>query len=288
MKQSHKTFGAFAAIGLWFLSACNGFENSESKDARQPVARVYDSFLYTNDIKAVLPEGLSAKDSSLFVQNYMRVWAQDQLMIYKAELNLTSQQKSFEAEIEQYRNDLLKFAYQRKYVSSRLDTAVSPEQMQEYFRNHRQEFLLKEDVYQVYYVALPGNAPALNKAKRWFTTGSEPEELEDYALKYALHFNLSDTGWYDFGQVEKMLRFPELNKEGFDNYSKTEIKEAGGNVYLIKKLDYLPKGAKAPLNRVEGVVENILLNRRRLQLIKNLENNLIEDALKNNEFEKLN
>lgn len=286
MKHSHKFFGLLSAVGLWCFTSCNGFKTTEKEPKDRPVARVYDSYLYEDDLKAVLPEGLSGNDSSLFVQNYLRVWAQDQLLIYKAELNLTSQQKSFEDEIEQYRNDLLKFAYQRKYVASRLDTAISREQMQEYYRNHLQEFLLKEDVYQLYYMVVPGNAPEISKAKEWFIKEQKWDELEDYALKYALHFNLSDTGWYDFGQVSNLLRIPEFSMEEYKNYDATEIVEIAGNMYFIKKLNFLPKGAKAPLNRVEGVVENILLNRRRLQLLKNLEKNLIEDALKNNEFEK--
>lgn len=286
-KPSLKRIGSAVTL-LWLLAGCQWLKDDASPQAGTPVARVYDTYLYRDDLKEVVPDGLSVEDSLRFVQDYLRVWAQDQLMVYKADLNLTSQQKDFEEQIAKYRNDLLKFAYQQKYVNSRLDTQLSWNDLQSYFQEHRQEFILKEDVFQLYFVVLPNNAPQIDDAVAWFKkpTDENRVKLREYALKYALRFNLEDTAWFDFGQIQSFLGMPSLRREDYENWQNQEVIRETTQIVLVGKLAHLPKGAKAPLTHVTGVVRNILLNRRRLALLDELEESLLDDAIKNNEFEK--
>ena len=270
------------------LSSCERIQKSAPVDDEgEKVARVYESFLYESDLRDVVPEELGKKDSASFVQNYIQVWAQDQLMIYKAEFNLTESEKNFEEQINKYRNDLLKFTYQQKYINSRLDTTIAREEIREYYREHSNEFLLKQDVFQIYYVSVSKEAPKLSQAKRWFKSGSEADQqkLEDFALKYAQRFNLSDTSWVDFDYIKKLIPFADLTKDKLVNFPEHKFLEEPNRIYMIRKLDYRKKGAKAPLTYVSDVIRNILVNRKRLELLDELENNLINDAIENKQFE---
>ena len=78
------------------------------------MARVYESKLYRHDIVAVLPEGLSSEDSATFVQNFINVWAKNELMVYKAEFNLTDEQKQFEEQIRNLEKNLVNDALKKK------------------------------------------------------------------------------------------------------------------------------------------------------------------------------
>ena len=56
-------------------------------------------------------------------------------------------------------------------------------------------------------------------------------------------------------------------------------------VYLIQVQDALEKGDDAPLEYVRPTIQQIILNKRKLDLIKKLEADITKDAIKNNDFE---
>ena len=108
------------------------------------MARVYDRYLYEEDLANIVPDELTDNDSLAFIQNYINVWAKDQLMLYKAEFNLTESKKDFEKQIREYRNDLLKFTYRQDYISQNLDTNITGAELKAYYEKGENDFRLKQ------------------------------------------------------------------------------------------------------------------------------------------------
>lgn len=274
--------GSLLATSCQFIDGrMNGGEDAE------PIARVYDRYLYKEDIADLIPEGIGETDSLAVLQNYINVWAKNQLMIYKAEYNLTENKKNFERQIEEYRNDLLKFAYREEYIRQNLDTAVSEEAIRKYYRSGKNNFLLKENILRGNYMIVNLAAPNLKDAIKWFQS-SEVEDhlrLEDYALKYAYRFSLRDSNWVSLESLRELMPIETSDPSEFlaDN-EYTELRDST-NVYLLKINDYKLEGEQAPLDYSRGVIKNILINRRKLELLDNLEQNLLNDALEKEEFE---
>ncbi len=255
--------------------------------SKTTLARVYDRYLYEEDIEGLMPEGLSESDSLAFLQNYINVWAKDQLMILKAEYNLTESQKNFEKQIEEYRNDLLKFAYRQQYISQNLDTNISLQAVKNSYKSGTNDFVLKENIVRVDYAAINLEAPKLNEAIKWFYSSREKDEAEfyDYALKYAYKFSLRDSTWISYDALRKQIPLPNENKEAFiKNTGLTQFKDST-NVYLLEIKEYRLRGDKAPLPYSREIIKNILINKRKLDIINTLEQNLLEDALDKKEFE---
>jgi len=251
------------------------------------VARVYESKLYQHDIVAVLPEGLSPEDSANFVQNFINVWAKNELMVYKAEFNLTDEQKQFEEQIRNYRNDLLKYAYLQKYVDDRLDTSISELQIKDYYQANSQNFLLKENILKIRYIVVPQDAPELEDLKKWFKS-SEAKDLEallDYSLSFARSFSLEDTAWISFNDFRKLIPIRTYNQQDFLARNKWIELEEEGLIYLAQIKEFKIKDNSAPIFYVKDIIRNTLLNKKRLDLIADLEKNLVNDALKKKEFE---
>ena len=73
-----------------------------------------------------------------------------------------------------------------------------------------------------------------------------------------------------------------LNKTEF-----TQLRDSLG-LYLIAVKDRLDRNDDAPLDYVLPTVKQILLNRRKLELIKQLEKDITKDAIKNKQFELYN
>ena len=72
----------------------------------------------------------------------------------------------------------------------------------------------------------------------------------------------------------------EVLKKGYFG----QIEDSLG-VYLIKIEDILKRNDIAPLSYVEPTIRQIILNKRKQQLIKILEKDITKDAIKNKSFE---
>ena len=58
--------------GLWLVLLCLACSPSYDHKGKTPLVEVDGRFLYQEDLQAVLPAGLSADDSLLFADNYVR------------------------------------------------------------------------------------------------------------------------------------------------------------------------------------------------------------------------
>lgn len=272
---------------LFIAGGCDFFQNAEDEDSGPAVARVYDSYLYQSELDEVVPEGLSSDDSISFVQNYINVWAKNELMIYKAEFNLTEEQKRFEEQIQDYRNDLLKYAYLQKYVDDRLDTTITNDQIKSYYQENQSNFQLKENILRLRYLSVPADAPDLDDLPALFKKddAESQSELMDYALSYARNFSLEDTAWISFNDFRKLIPIATYNQQDFLSKNRYVEIEEEGLIYLVEISEYKIKDNASPLVYVKDVIRKTLLNKRRLELIGDLEKNLFSDALKKKEFE---
>lgn len=252
------------------------------------MARVYDRFLYHEELSELVPENLSGDDSAAFVQNYINAWAKDQLMLYKAEYNLTESQKNFEDQIKEYRSDLLKFAYRQEYIRQKLDTAIGNEALNQYFEESKANFLLNENILRASYMVVRNEAPKLEEAVEWFkaTDSASFSKAEEYALQYSFRFDMSPKEWVTFESFAQQLNLDKQeNAVEFLKGPAIRSWQDSVNTYAIKIEEYRLKGEQAPLPYVEEVIKNVIVNRRKLQLLDKLEQNLLDDALDKKEFE---
>ena len=71
----------------------------------------------------------------------------------------------------------------------------------------------------------------------------------------------------------------KLKKSNF-----TQVEDSLG-VYLVKTKEILNVNDSAPLSYIKPTVGQIILNKRKLELIKKLETDITKDAIKTNNFE---
>lgn len=273
---------------LALFSSCDYLGTLKGEEEKgKVIARVYDSFLYESDLENVVSSELSPEDSTAFVQNYINVWAKNQLMIYKAEFNLTDEEKQFEEQIQNYRNDLLKFAFLEKYVDDRLDTSITKEEIEQYYQDNQDNFQLKENILRMRYISVPVDAPDISDLKEMFRSNDslKKEDLLDYAISFARNFNLEDTSWISFSQFRRLVPVQAYNQQEFLSKNRYIELENDNLLYLVSIAEFKIKDNTSPLLYVENIIRNILLNKRRLDLISDLEKNLLSDALKKKEFE---
>jgi hypothetical protein len=134
---------------------------------------------------------------------------------------------------------------------------------------------------------VPQDAPEREDLKEWFksTEAEDLESLLNYSLSFARSFSLEDTAWISFNDFRKLIPIRTYNQQDFLARNKWIELEEEGLIYLAHIKEYKIKDNSAPLFYVKDIIRNTLLNKKRLDLIADLEKNLVNDALKKKEFE---
>ena len=266
------------------LVSCDYFKQEEQQI---PVARVNDSYLYAADIQNLISENTSEEDSTLIVTNYINRWATQQLLIDQAKINLSEEkQAAYNKLVRDYKNDLFTEAYKSAIVTKQLDSTVSQAELEAYYDLNKANFRLNELLVKVRYVHVDENFSDLQQTKEKFVRYNETDkkELAEAGIMFK-SFNLNDSVWV---KQEALIRaLPVLKEKAAEVLKKsnfTQLQDSLG-LYLVKIQDVLNTNDIAPLSHIKPTIEQILLNRRKLELIKNLEKDITKDAIKNNNFE---
>ena len=279
----------FLFIGLCCIAvSCDFFKKT---DDRQPIARVNEAYLYKEDVSDLVPEGASKEDSILIVNAYINRWARQLLLMDGALLNLSEdKQVEFGKLVEQYKNDLYTKAYLEALVKKNIDTLVAIEEAEVFYEANKESFKLNDDLLQLRYISLPLNPIDLdtitNRFKRF-----EPKDkryLDSISLQFK-SYSLNDSLWVKFNQV--VDKVPVVTQESKGQLLKKsnflQLKDSL-NLYLMQVNDIRLQNDYAPLEYVNTSIKQIVINKRKLELIKQLENDISKDAIKNNKFEIYN
>jgi hypothetical protein len=275
----------FWVLLLFFFGACSYFGKKGSD--QKIVAKVFDKTLDYDDLKLALPKDITGKDSVDFVKNYINQWIRQEILINKAEQNLSDDNKSFDKEIEDYKNSLVIYAFEKALVEQKLDTTVSVQEIEKYYKENPSNFELKDNIIKVNYIKIQKKAPKVDKAKTLFKSSNEKDQqqLKDYCIQYADNFYFDDDSWLLFDDLLKEIPIKTYNQEQFlENNRFVELQDAEF-LYLVNIKGFKIKDGVSPLSFETENIKNIIINKRKIKLIEQMKQNLYNEALKNKDFE---
>ena len=278
----------FVLLCVSLFLSCDFFKQEVEPNA---IARVNNVYLYQEDIKHLVPQNISKADSTVIVKNYITRWATQQLLIDQAILNL-SQEKvdEYEVLVANYKHDLYTKAYKDAVVSKLLDSVIDQEEREAFYIKNKKNFLLNEVLVKLRYIHISQDHNSFKEIEKQFTRFdfTDKEVLSQKSIEF-LSYYLNDSVWVKADLlVDKILPLNNTNKNQVlkkSNY--TRLHDSLG-VYLVKINDVLRSNQYAPLEYVFPTVEQIILNKRKLELVKKLERDITKDAIKNNKFEEYN
>jgi uncharacterized protein YxjI len=112
----------------------------------------------------------------------------------------------------------------------------------------------------------------------------DKQELTELSIQFKAK-NFNDSIWIEKDALFKVM--PVLQTKDAQVLKKsnyTQLQDSLG-VYLVKIEDALNLRDIAPISYIKPSLEQIILNKRKLELIKKLEKDITKDAIKNNDFE---
>ena len=273
------------ALSLCMIS-CSYFKK-QTEPEPGAIARAYDEYLYKKDIAGLIPSGTVKDDSINIVKNYINSWVKQRVILQRAENNLAESDKNVEQQLLEYRNSLITYIYQQELIRQQLDTVVSEEEIEKYYNQNQRNFQLKDNILKVNYLRVSRDAPKLDKVRMWFRSENEKDKklLADYVNQFAMDYFIDDENWQLFDDLLKKVPIKTYDKEEYlKNNRYIEVTDSA-SLYLINIKGFMIKESLSPLSFEKDNIRNLIINKRKLQLVVDMEQTTYENALKNNDFE---
>ena len=250
------------------------------------VAKVGDKRLYFSEMSNIFPKRCSKDDSLALAKLYIDNWIKTKLLLKKAELNLSAEQLNVTEEIETYRTSLLIYKYEDLLLREKLDTVVLDSEIQRYYEANKANFSSEEYIVKAVYIKLPVNAPTLWNVRRWYMSDREKDgqDLTEYCRSYAVKYDLFDDEWVHWANIEKELPQKDAATRRMTQYDYIEQQDENF-IYFVRIKEKRAPGDMIPLVFVKDKVKNIIINKRKLKYISELERDIYDDALAKNQFE---
>lgn len=252
------------------------------------IARVNNSKLYKEDIKDLVPSGTSKKDSLIIVKDFIDRWASQKLLFNAAEVNLSNdKQAELNTLVDEYKKDLYTKAYIEQLVYKSFDTIVSEQELLDYYEKNKDNFKTNAALVKMSYIQVNKNSTKINSITSKFLSGSKEnkENLKNSAIEFK-SYAFNDSIWIDMNQVYEKLPF--INIENKENYLVTgkTIKFADSlDIFLIKISNFIPRNQVSPYQYIKPTLKKVILNKRKIELIKKFQKDITTDALKDNKYE---
>ena len=272
---------------MGFFLSCD-YLNKKQTPSSLPIARVGDNYLYGEDIAKDMPLGLSISDSGRLVDKYVNDWVKKQLLIIKANEELSINAINIDRKVEDYRYALIMHEFEKIYIGSHLNTEVTQEEIESYYHERSDNFLLKQNIVRCIFAKIPSSAPDIFQIRRNIRNypNTDIEDIKNYCYQFADLSFLDDSVWIGLDELVVNTPLAALqNKTQFLDktvYSETRDESY---IYLFRMVEYKISDQIAPLEYVKEDIENIIINKRKLALKKDLHEMIYEEALKTKKFE---
>ncbi|MCB0706061.1 MAG: hypothetical protein KDC34_12150 [Saprospiraceae bacterium] len=270
-------FGLLVSV-LFFGWGCN---NGNLQGGDRLLAEVSGKSLFLSDMEGMIPEGMSAEDSTLIIDAYVNRWIRDAILLVEAERNVPAD-LDINKLVEDYRSSLLLDNYKKALMEESLDSTVTSEELQAFYDNHREGYYLENDIISAYFMIIPRNTPDIGKVRSWWSNMS-PEsllELRSYCTNNGTHCFLDENSW--FSVEELAAQWPRGTVNDRDLWNEKDLQRQDDEFfYFYYRVDKMTSGEIAPMEYVEDQIKRLILHQRKIRLVEETQDKMYERALRN-------
>lgn len=274
-------------IGL--TTSCDLFQfKTENEQEDDPVmASVDQQYLRKSDLDLVNTTGLSAVDSTNIINRYIQSWIKKQLMIKEAAKTMSFDEAEINRKLLDYKYALMVYEFEKAYLEDHLDKEISDEDILSYYNDNKENFSLKEIILRTNFLKMDKSNNQNRNLERLLRLpeGQQKDALKNIALQQAINYFLEDSTWV---RIEDIIsNTPLASNQNLVSLLRNEkliTVEDDRYKYYFRILDYKLQDQIPPLDFVKDEIIKILLNKKRVQLVEELQKDIYNRALENNEF----
>lgn len=273
---------------LIFVTSCDLFKFKTGDDQEDDpiVASVDQQYLRMSDIALVNTQGLSQADSSS-ISRYIQSWIRKHLMIREASKTMAFDEAEINRKLLDYKYALMVYEFEKAYTEEKLNKEISTEEIAAYYEANKENFTLKEIIVRVNFLKMERNNNQNKNLERLLRSpeGQQEDAIRNIALQQASNYFLEDSTWVRIDDI--IIDTPLANNGnivGLLRNNKLIVVEDDRYNYYFRILEYKLQDQIPPMEFVREEISKVLLNKKRIQLVEDLQKEIYNRALENNEF----
>lgn len=271
-------------LALLSLQGCNAIQSLIHDD--KVVAKVGKNKLYASQLRPYIPAGVSSADSTNLALQYINTWAADIIYSEMAQSQLSKDERDVSKELESYKRDLLRFRYEQRFLSDRLDTLVTEEQMLDYYDGHKDLFQLERPIVKARFIDIYKNVERKDEIIALMASNrtADVEKVQSLADSYAIRYFDSSMDWMDSATLAREfgVDYAEMLSLMKQNYIILESRELSDvKAAYIREIR---RSGLAPFEFCRDRIREYILSGRKHALLVTLERSLLEQASNSGEF----
>lgn len=248
---------------------------------RTPLVSIEGKTLYEDEVALILgTTEYSIEERDELIQ----AWINTQLAFMFWDSMPRDRQNLIDLRTADYKASLILFEMENMWIEARLDTLVKDEELEKYYQDNIQDFLLNDYIVKLLYLKVPALAPDIDLVKKMFVLNlpSDTAKITQYANQYATSFYFNRDNWISFEDFLKELPVDYIDVERFVTNKSKKVFEENGFFFFINIFDYRLKNTPSPFTyEKERIRSRIILNRK-LELRQKAKTHF-ETKLKNND-----
>jgi hypothetical protein len=165
-----------------------------------------------------------------------------------------------------------------------MDTTVNHSDIELFYRDNPDNFQLPGMLVKALYIKAANDFKSMDRIRQLYRSNREKdiEELEKIAMNGVEAYSMFNGEWLNLNEITAPLPGAAETYENRAIRMRAIEDSDDRYTYFIKINDISMKGSVAPLEHVESHIKNIILNRRKNDLIRQMENAVFNDAIKRN------
>lgn len=245
------------------------------------VVEVEGSKLSKEELQAHIPPNTGYEDSLIIAENYIRSWIRDELVYNIASKNI-SEKSEIERLVNNYRKSLIIYQYKDHLINEKLSKNINIEEIQEYYNNNKENFNLDKSLIKGLFIKIPIEAPLIDNVRKWYKsfTPDAIDNIENYSIQNAVIFDPFYDNWIELNKILENIPSNGINPEKIlKNNRHLEVQDSNF-YYFVGIREYLLPGDIAPFEYAENVIKEILINQKKMNFLRNIEDDLYNAAQK--------
>lgn len=274
-----RKYGLYILLLFGVLSACDLIA-----DRGEPVVKVGEKVLTMDELTLNIPDYLDDTDSTLWADDYIKKWIQRELLLLKAEENLNAEMKDVSRELEEYRNSLIVYRYKNELVKEKMDTTVKDSDVEKYFREHKESFILNRNIVKAIYIQVPVEVSSPENLKDLCATDDVEKQakLNEYCLSYAKAYDRFNDQWVAADLVLKNTQVDISDQNRLLQRNRFIESSDINYYYLVCIRDFRLAGQVSPIEYVQNDIRNLILSKQKIDFLKEIEKDVYKEGLDKN------
>ena len=270
----------FVLITLLFIS-CDRMGSKQTQ--AETLVKVNDRILTRDEIESQIPKGLSSEDSLVRAGSLVKKRIIELLMDDVAYQNLGDEKAEIDKLVNEYRRLLIRHRYQERMVNDKVSTTLRESDQIAYYEENKEQFVLSNNLIKGLFLKVPVKAPGIDNIRSWYKSKTEEslEKIEKYSLQNALIYDYFFDQWVDFNDVMEKMPYHIANPTQFLRVNNHLEVSDSASIYFLNITERLLVGNVAPFDYVQTQIYSMLVNKQKIDYLREFGERLYVDAVKN-------